>query len=108
MFVPGGAIEPGESPEEAAARETLEETGHRVRVLSRSRLARYPFTWQRERFDVTTHFFAAELIDPHAAPQAVDDASYNECVVWLGVEAVPFAMSFEPTMLEAIASLLPT
>lgn len=32
-IVPGGGIEPGESPAEAAVRETLEETGLEVRIL---------------------------------------------------------------------------
>ena len=106
LFVPGGAIEPGETPEQAAVRETLEETGHRVRALPRSQSARYPFEWNGQRFDVTTHFIAAELLDAAAVPLAVDDATYNEAVVWLDVLAVPFAMSFEPSMLAAVVALL--
>jgi 8-oxo-dGTP pyrophosphatase MutT (NUDIX family) len=107
LFVPGGAIEAGETPEQAAVRETLEETGHHVRLLPRSQLARYPYVWNGQSFDVSTHFIAAELSEPNTPPHAVDDAAYNECVVWLGLEAVPFAMSFEPTMLAAVVALLP-
>lgn len=47
--VPGGSIEDGESPEEAAAREVLEETGQRVEPLS--------FVATERRGDHTVHVF---------------------------------------------------
>jgi len=50
--VPGGGIEPGETAEEAAVRETLEETGLRVRVL------------RELGVDGGTHFFQAMSIEP--------------------------------------------
>lgn len=107
LFVPGGAIEAGETPSEAAVRETFEETGYRVRVLpERTRVAHYPFTWNAQTFAVTTHFLGAELIDAAATASPVDDAPYLEGVVWLALPAVSEAMSFEPTMLGAIAALL--
>lgn len=107
LFVPGGAIESGETAAEAAVRETLEETGYHVRVLpERARVARYPYTWDRVTFAVTTHFFAATLIDAARPAQPVSDASYNEGVVWLALDEIPRALGFEETMLEAISALL--
>jgi 8-oxo-dGTP pyrophosphatase MutT (NUDIX family) len=50
--VPGGGIEPGETPEEAAVRETLEETGLNVRVL------------RELGVDDGTHFFQAAPLAP--------------------------------------------
>jgi 8-oxo-dGTP diphosphatase len=108
LFVPGGGIEQGESAIQAAVRETLEETGYHVRALPESaRVARYPYTWDCVTFAVTTHFFAAELIDPARPAEHVSDASYNEGTVWLALADVASAMRFEETMLEAITALLP-
>lgn len=33
--LPGGGVEPGETPEEAAAREALEETGYEIEIMER-------------------------------------------------------------------------
>lgn len=50
--VPGGGIEPGETAEDAAVRETLEETGLHVRVL------------RELGVDAGTHFFQAAPLAP--------------------------------------------
>src|SRR5258706_515100 len=70
-LVPGGAIEQGETAVEAAARETIEETGYAVVVDEESELVReYPFEWGGKMFDCVTHFFRATLGDPLLDPVA--------------------------------------
>jgi len=108
LFVPGGAVEPGETPVQAALRETLEETGYRVRAEREQALvARYPFTWNEQRFQVTTHFFATQLIDPAAPPKVVSDAGYHEGVHWLPLDAVVAELGFCSEILSAVMQLLP-
>lgn len=108
LFVPGGAVEPGETPAQAAAREAWEETGYRVRVdEARAELARYPYTWSGQTRDVTTHFFHAELVDTAREPAPVRDAAYNEGVRWLALTAIPEALGFQPEILAAVVRLLP-
>lgn len=52
-----GAIEPGESEEEAAAREVLEETGLEVAVESDLGDIRYFYVWEGVRIRKRVHFF---------------------------------------------------
>jgi tRNA(adenine34) deaminase len=108
LFPPGGAIEPNESPAQAAAREALEETGYRVRVAAASeRLARYPFTWAGRQVDVTTHFFAARLASPRDLPAPVVPEPIHRGVVWLPLEDLERELSFDTTILTHVRALLP-
>lgn len=106
MYPPGGAVEPGESPGAAAARETLEETGLRVRVDEASaRVERYPFRWAGDDYDVTTHYFFVDLAEPFTETlPKVEDAVYNLGAAWF---AVSDALEAMPTIIAApVATML--
>jgi 8-oxo-dGTP pyrophosphatase MutT (NUDIX family) len=61
-FPPGGEIESGESAAVAAVRETFEETGYAVKLLSMEAFSiDYPFTWGGCVYACTTSFFLAQV-----------------------------------------------
>jgi ADP-ribose pyrophosphatase YjhB (NUDIX family) len=68
--VPGGRVEPGETPEGAVEREVLEETGLRVRAGAPGGRVRIP--GDGVVYDVVD--LACTLVDPDAVPVAGDDA----------------------------------
>lgn len=106
-YLPGGALEPGESPAAAARRETLEETGYDVNVDERSRRSmRYPFSWGGLEYDCTTHFFAAHLTTPDEPPRPISDASYHRGVVWVALADVPRVFGYHQGILSQILELL--
>ena len=78
--IPGGRIDEGETPAEAAARETLEETGWRP-VALRPLFSYHPLSGG---VDQTFHVFAAGSAVEEAEPD-VDEA---ERVEWVPVERV--------------------
>jgi 8-oxo-dGDP phosphatase len=78
--VPAGRAEPGESPERAAARETVEETGWRPGPL-RSLGAYHPMPGA---VDQTFHLFVADGAEQVGEP----DGDEAERVEWLPVDEV--------------------
>ena len=105
LFPPGGQVEPGETPAQAACRETLEETGYAVEIdESSDRLALYPFEWGGKLYDCRTHFFRARLASAEA--KAVSDAAYHRGVEWIPVAAVAAEFAYLPALRDPILALL--
>ena len=55
--LPKGAIDPGESPQEAAVREVREETGVEGRLVEKLGDVKYVYTWDGERIFKVVSFF---------------------------------------------------
>ena len=102
---PGGQIESGETPEKAAIRETLEETGYEITLTSDGFITEYPFNWNGERYHCTTHWFMAKLVDE--TPALVDDADYLLHANWLPWPRSRGLFEFNPALTDAINHFLP-
>lgn len=105
-FLPGGAVEKGESPAEAALRETLEETGIVIELLSQPPvIARYPFTWNGQVYDCTTSFFAGTCDIPKVNP-VINDAVYNKGVAWIAMKDIEELLGFDRHICNATMAVL--
>ena len=106
-FPPGGAIEPGESPNDAARREALEETGYDVRCAETFHRLRYPFLWGGRAFDCETFFFEATLAAETPVAVPVDPAVEEVAWVSLGLlaERFVYADPLRRFLLERYAAL---
>ena len=77
--IPAGAIDPGESPEQAAAREAFEETGWRAGPL-RPMLSYHPINGSTDQI---FHLFLADGADHVGEPS---DPSESERIEWVPVD----------------------
>jgi len=89
---PGGRVEPGESPQQAAAREVLEETGLRVQV---GRLLA-----SVEIGEFLVHDFAADVVGGNLHPG--DDAVDARWCSWDDAALLPLT----PGLLDALHEML--
>ena len=67
--VPGGRVEPGESPEQTAVREVIEETGLEVEVVRELGIQKQP-SWRVPGLRDENHFLHAHPVAP--TPEAWD------------------------------------
>ncbi len=82
--VPGGQIEPDESPAITAIRELKEETGY-TSVIEGEILDKttYGFWWDGEQRQCETSWYLARLCKPDQPPARVDDADYIVGRSWI-------------------------
>lgn len=102
---PGGRVEKGERPKQAALRELEEETGYEA-VLEPGceSILDYPFVWGGEVHACRTHFFKGK-VKGNAKPISGQEP-YLEGCEWVEVDELIKEWDFHPQLRDALLCLL--
>jgi 8-oxo-dGTP diphosphatase len=94
--LPGGGLETGETPEDAAIRETYEETGYEVKI------DRYIGSYHRPQFHDARHVFRGRIIGGDTLESGLETAG----VKWYPVHQLPkrLAPSVREIVTDAISN----
>lgn len=88
--LPKGLVEEGESPEDTAAREVLEETGFEGKVVDSLGEITYWYVWEGMRVHKTVHFFLMETTGGDASRRDTE----MEDVAWYPLQKAEGAAGF--------------
>jgi 8-oxo-dGTP pyrophosphatase MutT (NUDIX family) len=103
VFIPGGLIEKSESPEEAAVRETKEETGYEIALdPDFQAIERYKFEWDGRLHDCQTWYFRGKLSPSTQTPSVVSDAPYHQGVIWIPIQDISSVFGYHNAILRPI------
>ena len=90
--------EPGESPEDAAVREVLEETGYHVKVRAPLGEVSYEFDDDGKRYRKTVYYYLLELVDENETPEPNREEHENDEGIenlWLSIEDARKSLTHE-------------
>lgn len=97
--IPGGKVEPGESPIAAAHRELMEETGVKVKDLTY--LGQYVINQGKGKEEIIKNVYQGYVTEKGELPQGFE----TECCGEFSLGIQPFTKEFSPFMQDAVFPL---
>lgn len=94
IALPKGRVDPGETIQETAVREVLEETGYKTRVVSELGTHEYDFEQNGQEYHKTVTYFKLELIDESAPQQNLQEGEDFE-VMWVSPEEAISLLTYD-------------